>query len=60
MSPAPSPRSSSATGLARLTTTAPAAEYNVQQFLGEPPPTVPAVLTAELFTSSSSPVTSND
>lgn len=36
-------------GLARITTTPPVPEYNVQQFLGEPPPTVPAVLKADLF-----------
>ncbi|HIW90734.1 MAG TPA: hypothetical protein H9870_03605 [Candidatus Corynebacterium avicola] len=37
-------------GLARITSAPPAAEYNVQQFLGDPPPTVPPVLTAALFT----------
>ncbi|MGO1640559.1 MAG: hypothetical protein ACTHZ0_07655, partial [Candidatus Corynebacterium faecigallinarum] len=37
-------------GLARITSAPPVAEYNVQQFLGDPPPTVPPVLTAELFT----------
>ena len=37
-------------GLARITSAPPAAEYNVQQFLGDPPPTVPPVLTADLFT----------
>ncbi|MGN0096691.1 MAG: hypothetical protein ACI38U_11590 [Corynebacterium sp.] len=36
-------------GLARITTTPPVPEYNIQQFLGEPPPTVPAVLKADLF-----------
>ncbi|MGO1948876.1 MAG: hypothetical protein ACTH1D_04535 [Mycobacteriaceae bacterium] len=36
-------------GLARITSTPPTPEYNVQQFLGEPPPTVPPVLTSELF-----------
>lgn len=36
-------------GLARITTAPPAPDYNVQQFLGAPPPTVPPVLKAELF-----------
>lgn len=36
-------------GLARITTTPRVPEYNVQQFLGEPPPTIPAVLKADLF-----------
>lgn len=38
-------------GLARIVTTPASAEYNVEQFLGEPPPTVPPVLKADLFTS---------
>lgn len=37
-------------GLARITSVPPPPDYNVQQFLGEPPPTVPPVLRAELFT----------
>lgn len=36
-------------GLARITSAPPPPEYNVQQFLGDPPPTVPPVLGADLF-----------
>lgn len=40
-------------GLARITSAPPTPEYNVQQFLGEPPPTVPPVLRADLFSDTS-------
>jgi hypothetical protein len=36
-------------GLARITTSSPPAEYNLRQFLGDPLPTVPPVLTRALF-----------
>jgi hypothetical protein len=36
-------------GLARITTSPEPADYNLRQFLGDPLPTVPPVLTRALF-----------
>ncbi len=43
-------RRSAKVGLARIVAQPPEVEYHVEQFLGTPPPVVPAVLTDDLRT----------